>query len=338
MKLYDYNREELRALMQTLGQPAYRADQVFQWCAKGAVPHEMTNLPASLIQTLGEMGTGGVVMQQRTASKDGSEKFLFVCEDGNAVEGVLMQYHHGASLCLSTQVGCRMGCKFCASGENGLTRNLTVGELCGQLYAVARTTRQHISNIVLMGCGEPLDNYENVVKFLRMIADEKGMHLSLRGVSLSTCGLVEKIDALSLEGLPVTLCISLHAADDETRKRILPIANRYTIQDVVDAARRYDQNTGRRVIFEYALVKGVNDGLQDAYKLAQLTANMRRHINLIPMNGDLNGMGAPPASQVSAFKRALEQKGVSVTVRRTLGADVEGACGQLRKRYMKGAR
>ena len=331
MKAYDFNFQQWQQWCAEQGLPAFRAKQIFSWCAKGAQPQEMTNLPQSIIQSLARMGTGGVNISEVHRSSDGSEKYLYTCEDGHAVEGVLMQYQYGGSLCVSTQAGCRMGCRFCASGEQGLARNLTPGEMAGQLYAVTRLHQQRpFNHFVLMGCGEPLDNYENVVHFLKLVSDERGLNISLRNVSLSTCGLVERIDDLAQENLPITLCISLHAADDETRRKIMPIANRYAIADVIAATKRYEQKTSRRVVFEYILIHGVNDSPEDAKRLAALTAGMRKHINLIPFNGAKNGFTAPDAMTIAQFRATLEANHASVTVRRRIGADVEGACGQLR--------
>ena len=336
MKLYDLSYDELSDYLQSIGQKPFRAQQVVQWCTKGAAIEEMTNLPQSLRQTLAQMGTGGVRIAECHTARDGSEKYLYVCEDGHAVEGVLMQYRYGGSLCVSTQAGCRMGCAFCASGVKGLVRNLTAGEMLGQLYAVIRHHggERPFNHFVLMGCGEPLDNYDHVVKFLHLASQEKGLNLSLRNVSLSTCGLVPQIDRLAAEGLPITLCISLHASDDETRRQIMPIARKYTVDEVVAAARRYERATARRVVFEYILIRGVNDTPEAARKLARLTAHMRKHINLIPLNGDLQGLQAPSPKAVERFYTILNEMGASVTVRRTLGSDVQGACGQLRLRRM----
>lgn len=332
--LYDMTREEIATQLAEWGQPAYRAQQVFEWVSRGASIDEMSNLPKKLRTRLAELGEGGVEIELAQQSADGSEKYLFRCADGNAVEGVLMHYEHGNSLCISTQAGCRMGCVFCASGANGLQRNLTTGELLGQLYAVnKRHGGRAFSHCVLMGCGEPLDNYDNVVKFLRIASDEKGMNMSLRNMSLSTCGLVEQIDRLAQEQMPVTLCISLHAPDDATRRKLLPIANKYAIEEVVAAAKRYEVATGRRVVFEYTLVAGVNDAPRQARQLAQLTKGMRKHINLIPANSTSGEYKAPDDKRVQLFYQTLRDEGASVTLRRTLGADVEGACGQLRARY-----
>lgn len=333
MKLYDMTLEEIKQLLSSLGAPPYRAQQVFSWCAKGKKPAEMTNLPKELREKLSDIGTGGVEIVKHLVSKDTSEKFLFVCEDGNAIEGVLMNYEFGSTLCISTQAGCRMGCVFCASGQCGLARNLTPGELCGQLYAVGAIKK--FSNVVLMGCGEPLDNYENVVKFLKIVTSSEGLNLSARSISISTCGLADKIITLASEGLPVTLCISLHAADDEKRKKIMPIARKYSIIEVIEAAKRYDKKTGRRVVFEYALIDGFNDTRDDAQLLAKVTSGMRRHINLIPVNKGAGGFAPPSEKKIRDFEAVLRKARVSVTVRRTLGADIEGACGQLRSVYLK---
>ena len=336
MKLYDLSYDELLAYLKSIGQPAFRAGQILQWCQKGTAIEGMTNLPQALREQLLAMGTGGVVISECHTAKDGSEKYLYTCADGHAVEGVLMQYRYGGSLCISTQAGCRMGCAFCASGSKGLARNLTPGEMLGQLYAVIgqHGGERPFNHFVLMGCGEPLDNYDNVVKFLRLASQERGLNLSLRNVSLSTCGLVDRMDALAAENLPITLCISLHASDDETRRRIMPIAQKYTVAEVVAAAKRYEQATARRVVFEYTLIRGVNDSPEAARKLVRLTAHMRKHINLIPLNGDLHDLRAPSSKEVERFYKTLCEMGASVTVRRTLGSDVQGACGQLRLHKM----
>jgi 23S rRNA (adenine2503-C2)-methyltransferase len=243
-----------------------------------------------------------------------------------------MHYEFGSTLCISTQAGCRMGCAFCASGQCGLVRNLTPGELAGQLYAVGQVKK--FTNVVLMGCGEPLDNYDNVVKFLKVVTSSEGLNFSARSISISTCGLADKIKALAEVGLPVTLCISLHAADDEKRKKIMPIARKYSIIEVIDAAKRYDKKTGRRIVFEYILIDGFNDTVSDALQLAKVTGGMRRHINLIPVNKGAGGFKPPSEKKIREFEAVLRKERVSVTVRRTLGADIEGACGQLRSAYL----
>ena len=335
MKLLDMTPEELEDTLKELGQPRYRAAQVASWCHKGMEIGEMSNLPQPLRTQLEEIGLGGVSIAQEHISLDGSKKYLYSLWDGNAIEGVLMQYQHGSSLCVSTQVGCNMGCAFCASGAEGMIRNLTAGEIASQIYTVARQNpAQRPNHCVLMGCGEPLDNYDAVVKFLRLITDERMYGMSIRNLSLSTCGLVDRMDALAQEGLPVTLCISLHAPDDETRQKIMPVSKRYRIVDVVAAAKRYEQATGRRVIFEYILINGLNDSVEQAKKLAQLTKNIRKHINLIPLNQGHGAFSPPSKERMKRFEKALLEEHVSVTLRRTLGADVAGACGQLRKQKM----
>lgn len=330
-KLYGMDYEALSAFVADNNWPAYRADQIFSWCAKGETPQNMTNLPKAVRERLDILGTGGVDIMETHKSKDGSEKFLFQCEDGNAIEGILMQYSYGGSLCISTQAGCRMGCRFCASGVGGLERNLTAGEMAGQLFAIThRYGERPFNHCVLMGCGEPLDNLEEVLKFLRIVTHEEGLNLSMRNISLSTCGLVDKMDELAGYKLPLTLCISLHASDDETRRALMPIANRYVLKEVIDAARRYEQATSRRIVFEYILIRHVNDSTQDARRLCEMTRGMRKHINLIPLNGSLNGLTPPDDGTVQQFLQTLTRCGASATIRRRLGADIEGACGQLR--------
>ena len=242
-----------------------------------------------------------------------------------------MKNHHGGTLCISTQAGCRMGCAFCASTQLGLARNLTIGELCGQLYAVrSQEGADSFTHVVLMGCGEPLDNYEHVVSFLRLVSDERGLGLSLRNVSLSTCGLVPKIDQLATEKLPITLCLSLHAPNDEIRRQIMPISRKYSIAETVSAMKRYEQVTSRRVAFEYTLIHSLNDTPAHARELAHLTKGIRKHINLIPLNRGVGTFRPPSPQRVQAFLKTLTDLGVSATVRRRQGDDVAGACGQLR--------
>ncbi len=331
MKLYDLTYEQLKEQLLQWGEPAFRVSQVFSWLAKGVQIEQMGNLPKSLRTKLSDVGLGGMQIEQTYLSADGTKKFLFRCEDGHAVEGVLMQNHHGGTLCISTQAGCRMGCAFCASTQLGLARNLTIGELCGQLYAVrSQEGTDSFTHVVLMGCGEPLDNYENVVSFLRIVSDERGMNLSLRNVSLSTCGLVPKIDELAEEKLPITLCLSLHAPNDQIRNIIMPISKRYSIEDTVAAMKRYEEKTSRRVAFEYTLIDGLNDSISHAKELARLTKGIRKHINLIPLNQGVGQFAPPSKARVDAFLKTLTDLGVSATVRRRQGDDVAGACGQLR--------
>lgn len=331
MKLYDLEYQNLSALMADWQEPAFRAGQVFSWCAKGVPADQMRNLPKGLREKIAALGLGGLAIEQTHVSADGTKKFLFRCEDGHAVEGVLMQNNNGGTLCVSTQAGCRMGCAFCASTQLGLARNLTVGELCAQLYTVRRQEgTDSFTHVVLMGCGEPLDNYDNVLAFLRIISDARGLNLSLRNVSLSTCGLIEAIDQLAAERLPLTLCLSLHAPNDTLRQKIMPIARRYAIGDTVAAMKRYEQATSRRVVFEYILIDHFNDGPAQARELAELTRGIRKHINLIPLNQGVGDFRPPSPKRVQAFLKTLADLGASATVRRRQGDDVAGACGQLR--------
>lgn len=334
---------ELRALLTEWGEPAFRAGQVFSWLAKGARPEEMTNLPKTLRQRLGELPYGGSrVYDKRVSAKDGTVKYLFELEDGNLVEGVLMRYHHGNTLCISTQVGCRMGCAFCASTLEGCVRNLLPGEMLS-FIACAEADEPHgpdkarsVTNIVLMGSGEPLDNYDNVVEFLRLITAAEGMNISPRNISLSTCGLVPELLRFMEEAPHVTLSVSLHAVDDESRCRIMPVNKRYGLDALLTAAKQYAQKSGRRVIFEYALMEGQNAARQDAVRLAALLKGVNCHVNLIPLNPvEERGLKGVSREQAHQFAAWLEEKGVGATVRREMGTDIEGACGQLRRRVLQ---
>jgi len=273
---------------------------------------------------------------RRESPLDGTVKFLYELRDGNCVEGVLMRYHYGVSLCISTQVGCRMGCRFCASTLEGRVRDLTAGEMLGEILCANRFLAEEgvkVSHVVLMGSGEPLDNYEQVIRFLRLLREEGGVQLSLRNVSLSTCGLVPRILQLAEEGLPVTLCISLHAPNDEIRRKTMPIANTYTIDQILEACRVYLKKTGRRIIFEYALSDGVNAGEEQAYELADRLRGMQCHVNLIPLNAvKERSLRSVTEAQTARFLKALESRHISATRRREMGDDIEGACGQLRRK------
>ncbi len=345
--LMDLSIEEIAALLAQWGEPKFRARQVESWIDKGVKPLEMTNLPQGLRARLAELPWGGVeIVEKRQSAIDDTAKYLFALEDGNIIEGVLMRYHHGNTLCLSTQVGCRMGCAFCASTLEGRVRNLNHGEMLGQVLAVERDEADNpknagrnraVTNLVLMGSGEPLDNFEQVVRFLWRVSEagEGKPNISPRNISLSTCGLVPEIRRLPQEAPHITLCISLHAHDDETRSRLMPINNRYPIDQVLQAARFYQQSTGRRIIFEYALIAGVNDRNEDVLGLSQRLKGIPCHVNLIPLNPvkerSLNGSSRAAAAQ---FARRLGEQGLSATVRRELGTDIEGACGQLRRRVL----
>ncbi len=336
--------EELeRFVTGELGQPRYRAGQIADWLNRGADIEGMTNLSAPLRAKLSELAVANPVriLDSFKSKIDDTEKFLYALPDSNLIEGVLMRYHHGDTLCVSTQVGCRMGCAFCASTLEGRVRNLTPGEILGQVAAANRHIRgddpeRRVHNIVLMGSGEPLDNYDNVVKFLRLVNDPKGLNISLRNISLSTCGLVRRMYDFAAEGLPVTLSLSLHAPNDEIRRKIMPVANAYRYEEVLAACKHYIEKTGRRVIFEYALIKDLNSDVRHAEELARRLRGMRCHVNLIPLNDvKERHLAAPDRRTVDAFLKRLELKHISATVRREMGADIEGACGQLRRSYLK---
>ncbi|MBQ8092162.1 MAG: 23S rRNA (adenine(2503)-C(2))-methyltransferase RlmN [Clostridia bacterium] len=335
--------QALQQLMSSLGQPLFRAKQLFSWLHKGVTLEEMRNLPAALRSELDKTCLTNPVriIDERISRLDGTRKFLYALQDGNLIEGVLMQYHYGNTLCLSTQVGCRMGCRFCASTLEGCLRSLTPGEMLGQILCanakLAETDRNaRVGNVVLMGSGEPFDNYDNVVQFLRILNHPDGICIGMRSVSLSTCGLVPEIKRLAGEKLPVTLSLSLHAPTDEIRRTLMPIANRYSIDEVLDACRLYVKETGRRVIFEYALIHDVNSLPEHARLLAGRLRHLQCHVNLIPLNSvPERGLKGVSESEIARFKHVLEEEGISVTRRREMGDDIEGACGQLRRHYMK---
>lgn len=331
--------DEVAKLLSDFGEPRYRAKQVYAWLVRGVLPAEMTNLPKALREKLAALPYGAVsIFQKRLSERDGTAKFLFSLEDENLVEGVLMRYHYGNTVCLSTQVGCRMGCAFCASTLEGKVRDLHAGEMLGQIAAIEKDEphedrHRAVTNLVLMGSGEPLDNFENVVRFLYLVSSPDGMNISPRNISVSTCGIVPKIYEFMEKAPHVTLSVSLHAHDDETRSRIMPINRAYPIAELLKAARAYADGTGRRVVFEYALISGVNAAEQDAVALAKRLRGMRCHVNLIPLNPvperNLSGATRQQAQQFAAW---LEREHISATVRREMGTDIEGACGQLRRR------
>lgn len=337
--LSGFDTEGLKKVMADCGQPPYRAKQLREWVNRAVSFDKMSNLPKPLIATLSEKySVTGVEIIKKLISRDGTVKYLFALGDDNVVEGVLMRYKYGNTLCISTQVGCRMGCAFCASGIDGLIRNLTAGEILGEVLEVNRDEggtpeKRAITNVVLMGSGEPLDNYDNVTSFLRLLNDKDGINISERNVSLSTCGITDNIKRLADDGFSVTLTISLHAADDETRKRIMPTANKYKIADIVSAAKYYFEKTGRRYIFEYSLIKGVNDGKDNMLALAKLLKGLPCHVNLIRLNY-VKEKGLKGSDNAEEMKKILEQEGISATVRRTMGSDIDGACGQLRRRFL----
>ena len=332
---------ELTDWVKAQGYPAFRGKQIFHWIHQSADFDEMTNLPKEFREQLKQTATAQPVRirLERKSELDGTVKFLYELKDGNCVEGVLMRYKFGISLCISTQVGCRMGCRFCASTLEGRVRDLTAGEMLGEILCANRYLAGEgvkVSHVVLMGSGEPLDNYENVIRFLRLLREEEGIRLSLRNVSLSTCGIVPKMNALADENLPVTLCVSLHAPNDEIRRETMPIAYTWSIQEILDACRNYIRKTGRRVIFEYALSDGINAGEEQARELAALLRGMQCHVNLIPLNiveeRDMRGV---TEKNVRKFLKILEDNHISATRRREMGDDIEGACGQLRRKTIK---
>ena len=342
--LNGFTYEELEQYVLEMGESKFRAKQIFQWIAKGASIGEMTNLSAALRARLEAVSTANPVAIQGVYSSqiDDTEKFLYALEDDNLIEGVVMRYHHGDTLCVSTQVGCRMGCSFCASTLEGRVRNLTPGEMLGQVLCANRHIQQsgkerRIHNIVLMGSGEPLDNYENVMKFLRLVNDERGLNISLRNVSLSTCGLIPQMYALADEGVPVTLSVSLHASNDRIRRELMPVANANPMEKLLAACRNYLEKTGRRVIFEYALIRGVNDSFVCADELAKKLRGMQCHVNLIPLNEvKERTLASVSRKEAEAFMTRLIQRGTSATIRREMGADIDGACGQLRRHVIQG--
>ena len=340
-ELTGMNRAELTEWVKEQGYPAFRGQQIFRWIHQGADFEEMTNLPAAMREKLAEEAVAQpvAIRLERVSALDGTVKFLYALKDGNCVEGVLMRYRYGVSLCISTQVGCRMGCRFCASTLEGRIRDLTAGEMLGQILQANRylqKEKQTVSHVVMMGSGEPLDNYDNVMRFLRLMREEEGIHLSLRNISLSTCGLVPEIRRLTEEGLPVTLCISLHAPNDAIRRKTMPIANRYSIREILAACDDYARKTGRRIIFEYALAEGVNAGVEQARELAELLRGRLCHVNLIPLNEvPERQMKGVTEDTVRRFMNVLEERHISVTRRREMGDDIEGACGQLRRKTLQ---
>ena len=337
IELTGMNPAELTAWCKEQGLPGFRGKQIFKWIHQGADFEGMTNLPKELRTRLQEIAVAQPVeiIEKRQSRLDDTVKFLFGLRDGNCVEGVLMHYHHGYTLCISTQVGCRMGCTFCSSTLDGCVRSLTPGEMLGEILCANRFLegKDRVHNVVLMGSGEPLDNYDNVMKFLRLLREPDGVSIGLRNVSLSTCGIVPRMYDLAEEDLPVTLSVSLHAPNDDIRRQTMPIAKAYPMEELLKACRNYIEKTGRRVIFEYALVGGVNCEEKHAVELASRLRGMQCHVNLIPLNvveeRDLRGVNE---KIVSDFLKTLERLHISATRRREMGDDIEGACGQLRRK------
>ena len=330
--------EELSAWCVSKGQPAFRGKQLFRWFARGAASvEEMTDVPKNLRALIAEEEalTPPVVERKQVSKQDGTIKYLWRLSDGNCIETVLMRYRHGNSVCISSQVGCAMGCVFCASTVGGRVRNLTAAELLDQVIFTQKDSGAPISNIVLMGIGEPLDNYDNVRRFLKLVNHPDGVNIGMRHISLSTCGLVPGIERLAEEDLQLTLSVSLHAPDDETRQKLMPVDRAYGVDELFAACRRYFEKTGRRVSYEYALIDGVNDTPRHADLLGDRLAGTVAHVNLIPLN-HVEESPLKPSTHVAAFQKRLEKRGITATVRRRLGSDIDASCGQLRRKALKG--
>ena len=339
IKSLNYN--ELEEFIIARGEKKFRAKQLYEWLHVHHVAsyEEMTNIPKKLVEMLEDecvlVSHKQVRMQE--SKIDGTRKYLFALADGNMVESVWMKYEHGNSVCVSSQVGCRMGCRFCASTIDGLVRNLSPSEILDQIYRIESDTKERVSNVVVMGTGEPMDNYDNIVKFIRMLSDEHGLNISQRNITVSTCGIVEKIKQLADEELAITLAISLHAYNQEKRREIMPVANKYDLSEVMDACRYYFEKTGRRITFEYSMIAGVNDTKEDAKGLGDLLKGMNCHINLIPVNPITErDYKSPDKNKAFAFQKMIEKYVKFVTIRREMGRDIDGACGQLRRKTMNG--
>lgn len=335
--LKSMTQEEMTAYFKELKQPSFRAKQVFQWLHRGATSfEEMSNLPKALRQILEEQCyiTVPVVERKQISKLDGTIKYLWRLRDGNCIETVLMRYKHGNTVCVSCQVGCNMGCVFCASTLGGKLRNLEPSEILDQVIFTQKDSGEEISNIVMMGIGEPLDNFDNVLRFLSLVNHEDGLHIGMRHISVSTCGLVNKIDKLAQLGLQLTLSVSLHAPDDETRSRLMPVNRSVGVEKLMDTCRRYFETTGRRISYEYAVIDGVNDSDEKADLLAGLLKGQPGHVNLIPLN-NIEESPLKPSRRVRQFQQRLESHGITATVRRKLGGDIDASCGQLRKKQLR---
>ena len=333
------NKEELKILMTELGEKPCRAKQIYSWLHEHLVTsyEEMGNIPGKLKEKLKAYPIVALEMvDEQISAIDGTRKYLFRLSDGNVIESVLMRYKHGNSVCISSQVGCKMGCRFCASTIGGWTRNLLPSEMLDQIYRIQSITGERVSNVVVMGTGEPMDNYDNIVRFVHLLSDEGGLNISQRNITVSTCGIVPKIYELAKEKLQITLALSLHAPNDEKRRELMPVAQRYSMDEVLDACRNYFQETGRRITFEYSLVAGVNDSDEDARELSSRIHDINCHVNLIPVNPiKERSYRRSTHLAVENFKIKLEKCGINVTIRREMGSDIDGACGQLRKSYME---
>ena len=342
MDIKSMTLEELKEELKQRGLPAFRAGQVYQWMHQklAAGFDDMTNLSKELRQELKNSYAYTCLEPVRVQESklDGTKKFLFRLADGNLVESVFMRYQHGNSVCISSQVGCKMGCRFCASTLDGWERNLLPSEMLDQIYAITRSTGERISNVVVMGTGEPLDNLDYVIRFIRLLTNEDGLHISQRNITVSTCGLVPQINKLAEENLQITLALSLHATTNEKRKELMPIANTYALDEVLKACGSYYKKTGRRITFEYSLVAGVNDTQTDAQELIKIAKAYAGHVNLIPVNPiKERDYKRGSRQEILAFKNKLEKNGINVTIRREMGRDIDGACGQLRRRVITDA-
>lgn len=331
--------DELAEEFAEMNLPSYRSGQVFKWLSAGITSFDsMTDLPKQLRADLAEKYciTVPEVLRKQVSAIDGTIKYLWRLTDGNSVESVVMEYEHGNTVCISSQVGCRMGCAFCASTLGGLVRNLAPSEMLDQVMFSELDSGKKITNIVLMGIGEPLDNFENVMKFLKLVNDPAGMNIGMRHISLSTCGIVENIDKLAEYNLQLTLSVSLHAPDDETRSALMPVNRKYPVEQLFDACRRYFKKTSRRISFEYAMVGGVNDSTSQASLLADKLSGTGSHVNLIPLNSVRErSLSSSTPERIKSFAKVLEKRGVNVTVRRRLGSDIDASCGQLRRKEGK---
>ncbi|MBX4265303.1 23S rRNA (adenine(2503)-C(2))-methyltransferase RlmN [Clostridium estertheticum] len=340
INILDMDLEELKQWMKSNGESKFRAKQVFDWIYKDICEFEnMNNIPQSVrekLQTNFYIGIPRLIEEYKSKNND-TRKYLFELSDGNLIECVVMKYKHGNSICISTQVGCRMGCKFCASTIGGMIRNISPGEMLAQILKSQQLINERISNVVLMGSGEPFDNFDNVMKFLEIVNSENGLNIGQRHITISTCGIVPKIKEFADFNMQTTLAISLHAPSDEIRVKSMPIANKYSIAEIIDVSKYYIDKTNRRITFEYALVKGLNDSKQDAEKLSALLKDMLCHVNLIPVNEiKENELKRSSNDDVTEFKRVLEANNIQTTIRREMGLDINAACGQLRRSHIKG--
>ena len=338
--ILDYSLDEIKILIEDLGEKGFRAKQIYEWIYKKHIFDfkEMKNIPKSLQSKLNENFYIGIpkIIDCYESKIDETKKMLLLLEDKNIIESVIMKYKHGNSICVSTQVGCRMGCKFCASTLDGRVRNLTTGEILGQILVAEKMLEDRISNVVLMGSGEPLDNYENVSKFLKLVTSPENLNIGQRHITLSTCGIVPKIYEFADLDMQITLAISLHAVNDEKRREIMPIANKYSIEEILEACKYYINKTKRRVTFEYSLVKNVNDTKEEAIALSKLVKGLLCHVNLIPVN-EIKEREFKKSNEdsIKEFCETLKKNGIEATIRREMGADINAACGQLRKSYIE---